>query len=150
WGKGPKLYEEKFENGVLVREWQSDSEIEDWLESWGAEEYLLKQCVDFNGIEGTYTKFVRARGYRVNKPFIAKLEHLNADETRLGTTIENFQLTKKKKPTHAIVNDWGFSSINALVDYKVYKLFDPHNPFAESHSVLYSNIPTFCIDVYSL
>lgn len=63
WGKGPRLYEERFENGVLIRDWKSDSEIESWLADWDYEDYLLKQCVDFHVIEGTYSKFYRARGY---------------------------------------------------------------------------------------
>lgn len=150
WGKGPKLYEERFDKGVLVRDWQSDPEIEEWLESWDAEDYLLKQCIDFHYIEGTYTKFVRARGYRVDKPFIAHLEHLSSDETRLATTKQNFFDLKKKNITHAVVNDWGFSGPKSLVDYRVYGLFDHRNPFKEAHSVLYSNIPSFCVDVYSL
>lgn len=150
WGKGPKLYVEKFEKGVLIREWQQDSEIEDWLASWNYEDYLLKQCVDFHVIEGTYTKMSRARGYRIGKPFIAKLEHCPADETRLGTTKTDYFELKKKKPTHAIVNDWGFRGIHALVDYKTYELYDHKNPFKAPHSILYSNIPSFCVDVYSL
>lgn len=150
WGKGPKLYEEKFEDGVLIRDWQSDTEIEDWLESWQAEDYLLQQCVDFNVIEGTYTKMVRARGYRIDKPFIAKLEHSGAEDTRLATTKSNYFDRKKKRPTHAIVSDWGFSGIESIVDPKAYPIFDYTKPFQHSHSVLYSNIPSFCVDVYTL
>lgn len=150
WGKGPRLYEERFENGVLIRDWKSDSEIESWLADWDYEDYLLKQCVDFHVIEGTYSKFYRARGYRIAKPFIAQLEHLSADETRLATTKSNYYDQKKKEPTHAIVNDWGFNSLYSLTDAKAYPLFSHKDPFRHRHSVVYSNIPTFCIDFYSL
>lgn len=150
WGKGPKLYVERFEEGALIRDWQSDPEIEDWLESWQAEDYLLRQCVDLNYIEGTYSKMVRARGYRVNRPFIAKIEHSPADETRLATTKTNFFDLRKKEVTHAVVNDWGFSGIESIIDPKVYPIYDHANPFKHAHSVVYSNIPSFCVDVYSL
>lgn len=150
WGKGPKLYVETFVDGVLKRNYQSDPEIEEWLESWNFEDYLLKQCIDFHVIEGTYTKFHRARGHRLEKPFIAKLEHLPADETRLGTTRQNYFDFRRKASTHAIVNDWGFTSISSLVDYRWYHLFNHKDAFRHSHSVLYSNIPSFCVDVYSL
>jgi len=33
WGKGPKLYEEKYDEGVLVREWGEHKEIKEWMES---------------------------------------------------------------------------------------------------------------------
>lgn len=150
WGKGPKLYEEKFEDGVLRRDWQSNTEIEDWMRSWNAEEYILKQCIDFNYIEGAYTKFIRARGYRVGNPFISKLEHQSSDEARLACTKESYINNSRKTPTHGIVSDWGFNSIDAVIRPKVYPLFDPTNPFAHPHTILYSNIPSFCVDVYSL
>lgn len=149
WGDGPKLFVDEIQEGTHTRTPVQDPEVEDWLESWGHIDYLLKQCVDFNYIEGTYTKFKRNRGARIGKPAIAELEHINADEARqAGIRPENIR--KRPKPTHVIVNEWGFGSMAAPLEYDVYELFDFKNPFKNPQSVLYSNFPAFCVDFYAL
>lgn len=147
WGSGPMLYKEEFnEKGLPVRKWQQDEEITDWLESWDYHDYLMKSITDFHHIEGVFTRFELSKGGRVGSPKIAKLVHAYADRNRLASLKES----KSKEATHVITSDCSFSAVNMLADYKVYKLFDFNNPFAESNSVLYSNMYSFCADYYTV
>jgi len=148
WGKGPKLYKEGFDSKYqLVREWTTDDEIESWLQSWDCDAYLAKACVDYNHIEGVFSKFYLNRGARVNgKKKISKLEHISPNRGRLATRVENPIV----KPDHVIVNDWNLNHVDHLTNFKVYSLFDFKRPFAHKNSILYSNMYSFCSDYYTV
>ena len=148
WGKGPKLYKEGFDSEFnLVREWQSDDEIETWLDSWNAEEYLHKCVVDFNHIQGSFSKFYLNRGSRIGeKRTITKLEHVSPARARQACALESLN----PDPTHVVVTDWVFSHIDHLTKFKVYPIFDFNKPFAFANSILYSNMYSFCTDYYTV
>src|SRR5680860_45592 len=146
WGKGPKLYTEVYEDGVLVRKWTEDKEITDWLDSWDSEKYLATACVDYNYIEGVFTKFYQAKGGRIGRPSIAKLEHSMPDRSRLACGIKDPLI----KATHVVVTDWNFEMINAILNPKVYPIYDFKNPFEHKNSILYSNMYSLCSDYYTV
>lgn len=146
WGKGPKLYEEKFENGKLVRRWKDDKEIQRWLDSFDAEKYLAACIVDYNHLQGTFTKFRRNRGGRVGVNKISRLEHLSPEKSRLASPINNV----KPEATHLITTDWNFNHLDSIMSFKSYPLFDPKQPFKNTSSAYYSNIYSFCTDYYTV
>lgn len=146
WGSGPSLYKEEFVDGIKKRAWQEDAEITSWLQSFGHEELLLKLCEDYQYIQGCMAKFELKKSSRLGTNFIKKLEHIQPDKGRLAS----LKKSTSRKPTHVITNDWSFSSVDSLTDYKVYSLFDFANPFAKPNSVLYSNLYSFCSDYYSV
>lgn len=150
WGDGPVLYEDVLdENNIPTRTYVQDAEIEDWLESFDYKSYLLQQIVDYNFIEGTYTKFIRNRGARIGRPAIAALESMSPKDTRLaGKQDSPF---KKPKPVKAVVSDLGFGyCYTSQGEVQLYDLFDFRDPFKSAQSVLYSSFPAFCVDFYSL
>ena len=146
WGKGPKLYREEFENNNLVRKWQDDSEVQDWLDSWDYESYLYKCNTDVTHIEGAFTKLYRNKGGRFGESRIAKLEHISPDDARLGCRFESVD----RVPTHVILNDWYLTHLDHLTNFKVYPLFDFSKPFAHPNSIYYSNMYSFCTDYYTV
>lgn len=152
WGKGPQLYTEEIQdlgNGQteLIRKWVKDTEVQKWLESWDYEEYLMRCNVDFNHIEGTFTKFFRNRAGRLGKVNkIAKLEHVSVNNSRLASVFTR----RLKNPTHAVVTDFEFDTISDLIDLDVYPLFDYKDPFNHRVSMFYSNKYSFCMDYYTV
>lgn len=148
WGKGPKLYKECFVNGELVREWLDDEEIQKWLNGWDYEDYLLKCNVDFSHIEGTFTKIHRKTSVKRGelRYQISRLEHSSIDRTRKASEFER----KSSLATHAVVTDFSFEHVNALMDMKVYKLFDPAKPYEMKTAMYYSNMYSFCQDYYTV
>jgi len=146
WGKGPKLYTEVIENGELKRNWIDDNEIQDWLDSFDYEEYLLKCNVDFNAIEGTFTKFRRSRGGRIGKNFISKLEHIKPNRARAA----KLKADSNTPPTHFIETDWNFSNISSIQKAIAYNIYNPKAPFRYPTSIYYSNMYSFCTDFYTV
>ena len=146
WGKGPKLYKEKFKDGVLEREWIEDSAIQSWLDSWDYQDYLSKAIVDYSHLESVTTKYYLAKGARINKPSIGKLEHVLPDEARLASYITD----ETYKATHCIITDWSFKKVSSLTNWKAYGLFDYNNPFKYRNAILYSNMYSFCSDYYTV
>lgn len=146
WGLGPQLYVEKITNGVLSREWVEDEEVLRWLRSWNHEDYLLKACTDFQFIEGVFSRYELSKGSRIGNNFISKISHLFPDRTRLAS----LKTSDNRNASHVIVTDWSFNTIQSLSKYKVYRLFDFLNPFAEKNAVLYSNMYSFCTDYYTV
>lgn len=146
WGAGPKLYSEEFKDGSLVRVWQDDSEISAWLNSWDAENYILKCIVDFHHVEGVFSKYELNKGARIGRGFIDKIIHIASDKARLATRTD----ARLKEPTHIIITDWNFASLSALTEYKVYPVFDFQEPFKHKNSIFYSNMYSFCTDYYTV
>ena len=97
-------------------------------------------------MEGVFTKFYLGRGGRIGRPSIAKLEHCNPNKSRLANELSN----NSNKADRVVVTDWDFEMINAILNPKVYPLFDYKNPFAFKNSILYSNMYSFCSDYYTV
>ncbi len=147
WGKGPKLYREAFDDNYnLIRKWEEHDEIQSWLDSWNAEGYLAAACSDYSHIEGVFTKFYQGRGGRIGKHRIAKLEHVSPDKGRLACRHSHELLP----PSHVILNDWNFTHLDHLTDFKVYPLFNFVRPFEHRNSIFYSNMYSFCTDYYTV
>lgn len=147
YGQGPQLYLDKVEDGQYVREWTDDAEVKQWLESWDYETYLMKQIVDYNHIESGFTKFVQRRGARIGRTKFSKLEHCNADRSRLAVPEKAINTLK---PTHCVITDWGFHHINSVKNYQAYRLFDFTKPFSYKISAYYSSMYSFCQDYYTV
>lgn len=147
WGKGPKLYIEEFdEKNQLVRKWQDDKEVQDWLDTWDYETYLYKCNTDVTHIEGAFTKFYRSKGGRFGDAKIAKLEHVSSEKARLACRFESLNVI----PSHVIMNDWNLTHLDHLTKFKIYPLFDFLNPFKDPNNFYYSNIYSFCTDYYTV
>ena len=148
WGKGPKLYTEKIDaDNQFNKMWTEDKEVQKWLNSWDYEDYLMKCAVDFSYIEGAFTKFYNNKGARVGRNRqIAKLEHISVDRSRLASEFSK----NTRNPTHAVVTDFSFETLNSLMDMRVYPLFDVKNPFKHRNTIHYSNMYSFCADYYTV
>jgi len=147
YGQGPQLYTETIEEGNYVRNWTIDAEVQEWLDSWDYDTYLMKLIVDYNHIESGFTKFVQNRGGRINRNKFIRLEHSQPDRTRLAVP-ESAKYNYI--PSHCVVTDWGFNHINAVRKYQSYRLFDFKNPFNSKISMYYSNMYSFCQDYYTV
>lgn len=146
WGYGPRLYTETFENNRIVKNWVDDEEVWSWFEAFKGEEYLLNCTVDYQHIQGTFTRFELNKGSRIGKPLIKKLVHMQPDKARQAKKMNALSST----PTHVVVTDWNLKTANSIELAKVYPVFDYLNPFGSPNSIMYSNMYTFCTDYYSV
>ncbi|EKB61420.1 hypothetical protein [Bergeyella zoohelcum] len=138
WGQGPKLYEEKFIDGRLTRYYKDDAEVQQWLDSWGYEKYLMKCLTDFSHIESCYTKVVLKKGWRIGSvQQISHLEHI--------VPYKPVVVGKKHTPTHILLHKQDDPQY-----YEVYPMFDESHPFKSGISIKYSNLYTFCSDFFSI
>lgn len=147
WGNGVIMYREVVKNNEIVREVAMDDEVQDWLESFDYENYILKLMVDYNFSEGCYTKFYVSRGARVRKPMFTKLEHVSVNNARLAAKVNKSDQKDIITPTHVAISDNGFNLNNRL---KGYPIFNKREPFAHKQSVLYSWFPAFAVSHYAL
>lgn len=145
WGSGPLLYKEVIENRQVIKDWQDNATVRAWLNSWDFENYLLQMCVDYQHMQGVYSKFELTKGSRIGRNFIHSLEGIEPSKARLG----RMRTATSPKPTHVITNDWSFATPLSL-DCKVYGKFDFTKPFALKNSILYSNLYSFCTDFYTI
>lgn len=148
WGKGPQLYKEEIKDNELVRTWVEDREIKSWLSKWDYEEYLRRCSVDYQHLEGFFTKFYLNKGYTraSRQASIAKLQHSQLDRTRKVSRRSN----SSAKATHALVTDFSFETMSDLLDLSIYELFDYNNPFKNKTAIHYSNMYSFCQDYYTV
>lgn len=147
WGNGIRMYREVVENNEIIREVVIDNEVQDWLESFDYENYILKLMVDYNFSEGCYTKFIMAKSGRVKKPMFAELEHISVNNARLAAKLDKTEHKDIITPTHVGISEKGFKLNNKL---KAYPIFNKRNPFANKQSILYSWFPAFAVSHYAL
>jgi hypothetical protein len=143
WGAGPVLYTESIENNERVRNLVIDNEVEDWLESWDYLSYITKVAVDYQYMQGAFTKFIQSKAFKTGSRSFVALEHLPLYKTRLAST-PNSDYTKA---THAVVRKY---TNDNTYQQEVYPLFDRLNPYKNPNSVMYSNLYSFCSDYYSV
>jgi hypothetical protein len=146
WGAGPKLYRDDLEDNKDVRTRVNDVVINKWLQSIKYEDYLLKCCVDYQHMQGVYTRFETNKGSRINQGKFVKLHHIPLSHGRLARLKDS----KSNDPTHLVTSTFQFQHINAIADRKAYPLFDYEKPFEFDNSVLYSNMYSFCSDYYNV
>ena len=135
---GVGLYKEIKEDKKIIRDWQLDSTITNWLESFDFfEGYIPSAATDLIYVENSWTAFQRNKGFRVGgKPFIAGLESLSVQNMRLEYPDER-GIRKK-----AFFGEWLYSNLHTN-DIKAYPLFDKRSPFRNKVSVHFSKMPTF-------
>lgn len=145
-GNGPFLYIESIKDGNVVREWVEDKDVQDWLDSWKAEKYINKCATDFEYMKGHMTKVHKNRAARIGgEEKIAKLEHLQLQESRLACHISSNDLT----PTHIVVTDYSFSTLSSIISHKAYPLFESNQPFKHNTCAMYCSQYTFGDKYYS-
>lgn len=146
WGSGPRLYYNRSSDGVVRKEWTEDNEVQDWLDNFDADNYLLKEAVDYNHLEGNFTKIFLSRSNRVGNPKISKLEHMSPEYARLATKRNG----NPKKADTVVEMDYSFKDFNKILDYRDYPMFDYKSPFKHKVSAFYSNLYSFCSDYYTI
>jgi len=142
WGKGPALYKTDYVEGVKEQEFVEDTEALEWLESWGYEEYLQKIIIDFQTINGCYTKMIPNRVAfsplamaTGQKRLINRLEYVMYSRCWVGWPDE----------TTEMINNIFIQSrynINGIVNYTPYPIYDNKDPFSEI-SLFWSHGLTF-------
>jgi hypothetical protein len=148
YGGGPRLYKEELVDNKVTRTWMDIPLIQKWLDKFDYQDYLLKSCVDYQYLQGVFTRFELNKGYKVGKPFINSLSTVSPDQARLACI--RATIDKQKDPTHVIVTDWRLNHLSSITEAKVYKLIDPQNPLALPNAIMYSNFSTFCTDYYTV
>ncbi|KFF26865.1 hypothetical protein [Chryseobacterium vrystaatense] len=142
WGQGPHLYKTVYIDGKPQREWVRDTEVQEWLESWGHLTYLEKTIQDFNFMQGSFSKMVNAKSIRVGVNWVHSIEHINPLWARLA------RKSGASEATHALVSD-AWSAFQPK-SYKDYPLFDSRNPGKSPISVYYSKLYSFATDFYAI
>jgi hypothetical protein len=116
---GAQIYEKKVVGNQLVEIPVIDYEIEDWLESWDAKNFIADQFTDFVWTENLFTQIV------VNKTKIQpirSLKHVNTEECRLSI-MNNKGISEK-----VMMGNWTDKK-----DYVPVDRWDPLKP--EKHGV---------------
>ena len=152
WGAGPKLYKDELKEGKDVRTRVGNVEVMKWLESINYEEKILKATVDYQHIQGTFTRFELNKGSRIGKAFIKDIHHIQPNHGRLAMlrSILGTIQAENYIPTHIVTGTWNFNHINAIANYKAYPIFDFTKPFQYDNSIMYSNMYSFCTDYYTV
>lgn len=140
-GKGLYVYREIVdEKGNIKEEPIIDTEIQDWLDAWNVDDYLLEQTTDVVWVEGIFTQYILNKA----RKGIAKLQHVNAEECRL--TIHEKNVSK-----NIIVANWGASKKSEISYIPYAKLNDlsAEEILKQNISMSYLKKPSFGFRYYN-
>lgn len=140
WGKGPRLYKETFEEGKIRYEFVEDNQIQDWLESFGHVDYLLKIITDFNHLELAWSKVHLRKEARLNggRYPIGSIEHVPAEKVREATKDINSDIA-----THGVVGDWNRMWKR---NFRAFPLKDWKKPTSQKTALHCHKNPSFATD----
>jgi len=135
---GIGIYSEIKEDKKIIRDWQLDNEISDWLDSFNfTTDYIAELATDMVYIENCYTQFLRNKGARIGQsPKIAALKYLPVEKMRLEFP-DDFG-----KRFNVFYSDWILNNISPE-EIQTFPIFDNRNPFENSNSVMFIKMPTF-------
>jgi hypothetical protein len=138
---GVGIYKEIKEGTKIIRDWQLDTEISDWLDSFNFfTEYVPELATDMVYIENNYTRMVPNRGSRIGtNPKIATLKAISADKARIEAPDDY------GKRNNIFVSDWLVTSLKSS-DIEVIPMFDLNRPFR--NSAMFVKMPTFGSTAY--
>lgn len=143
WGQGPTLFEEVIENNQKVRKWESNTEIQSFLDDIDYEDLIDKFLTEYKYIAGIFVKYYRNQGMRIgNKGIISNIKFESSKNARLQW-VESRKLEDVKE---IYVADWQNQCRSGVQTYKV---FDKDDPFRHPTSMYYYNSYTFGRDMYS-
>ncbi|MBQ0139372.1 MAG: hypothetical protein KBT36_08755 [Kurthia sp.] len=149
WGQGPRLYREEFDGNELVRLWEKNKEIENWLDFIDAEVNINKLAKDYNYMEACVSKYELNKGSIISKGLITAIEHIPIDKARMAVPIRKF-MNNERTPTNCVISETFANNYSLDTTSKVYDLYDRRNPFKAKNSIVYSNEYSFGIDVYTV
>lgn len=144
YGKGLFVYKQVFEGKKLLRDWQSQETIENWLGDWqkngladSPEQYIDKVIKDSYYFEDYWIKWRFFRGRRIGGMPVAGLEHIENNRGRLASTktIDIFSRNYTDKDfDRVVVGNWGISFER---DMSVYPRFRQHQAYDFETAVSY-------------
>ncbi len=119
YGKGLFVYQQVFEGKKLLRDWQAQETIENWLSDWqkngladSPEQYIDKVIKDSYYFEDYWIKWRFFKGRRIGGLPVAGLEHIENNRGRLASTkpIDIFSRNYVDKDfDRVVVGNWGIS-----------------------------------------
>jgi hypothetical protein len=145
YGKGPRVYIEDFKNGKLVRNWQKQSIIETWLDSWqdfglqdNPKDFCEKVIHDYYYFEDYWIKWRFFGSRRLSpKGSVAGLEHIENKRCRLATDKNLNELwwdIEDKDFNNVVIGNW---MVAMEKRFNVYNRFRISNPNGNSVAISY-------------
>ncbi len=157
-GKGVMLYKKEIVDGKTVRVPISNTEIENWLDSWQSRglkddcfTYLTKVVRDYYYMESYFSKWVPTRGYRFGSIGVlplAGLEHISSTKCRLATDkdVDVFSSSQEDSDfDNVVVGDWLTVFRQKM---KAYRRFRYQKNQLETTAISYVRNSSFGEEVY--
>lgn len=147
YGDGPQLYNTRYENGEIHKEYVHDAEIDNWLKTWNFKRFLEMALVEFSHMKGFFAKIYRNKGGRFQgMGFIKSLEVEPIDSARLGWPegpIKRLEAVRR-------IYTGDFANNCLQTGITTYPVFDVNDPYKYPVSMYYYNIYSFARSFYSV
>ncbi len=135
-GEGLHVYKKVKEGKKIVRQWEDQPLIEEWLDSWkenglqdSATETALKFAIDYYHMETFFPRWRFRKSRRTNGQLpVIGFEHIPIKKTRLATVkdIDIFlDYYEDGDFQHFLVGNWAHGSER---NFRVYNRLDPRDP----------------------
>ncbi|WP_375585970.1 hypothetical protein [Cyclobacterium xiamenense] len=147
YGDGPQLYQVKYEEGKVSREYVEDASVQAWLDSWDYKRYIDMAMVEYKYMKGVYVKRVRNRAPRIGGPGMIKyLEVVPGTDARLEWPEQG------PKRLESVKRIWvgDFQNHCLHTGMTGYPMHDPWKPFQYGISIGYHNKYSFGRNFYSV
>lgn len=145
YGQGPFLYQLKFENNEIIRQWVEDQEVQSWLDTWNYKEYVRNAILEFNYMRGIFVKYVTGRGRRIGKNWISRLECEHSNDCRLEWPANDGNRLEDVKGI--IIGDFENQRRRVMRRYNIY---DPTNPSGSAVAMRYHSFRSFSRYFYAI
>lgn len=144
YGQGTELYQKRYDNGEVTREWGYDKEIWAWLNDWDLLRYIEMAMVEYKYLHGYFDKIYSSRAIRIGKKArIAKLEIVPGINARLGWV----ESQKLEDVRNVYTGDFENGCVKGITSYPV---FSRRDPFRHPVAMSYHNSYSYARNLYSI
>lgn len=154
YGQGVELYRPtpnpspKGEGNEIVRKWVQDAEVSEWLRTWDYKRYVRQALQEYLHMNGHFTRYVMAKGVRIGKVRVARLDCLPSKDCRLvwPSTSEGYLANPMPEDIkQVLVGDIGRNRALSL-----YPVFEKQRAGDFEAAVRYHNLGSFGRTLYSI
>lgn len=146
YGQGPQLYKVEFKDGEVIRKYEYDEDIWNWLRSWDHRRYIDMAMQEFKYMKGFFVRRYRNRGARIGQPSkIARLEVVPTTDSRLEWPETGNRLEDVKN-----IFTGDFENNCHKTGIRTFPVYDRIAPFRHPVTMSYHNSYSFARNFYSV
>ena len=144
YGQGVHMYRNQVQDNEVQQQWEEDTEVRQWLESWDSKRYVRDCLEEYVHMGGHFTRYQCAKSVRIGKPWIHSLECLPSADCRMVWPDTN------RTPHLDDIRQVLYGDMERWRQLQLLPVFDRWHPTDHEVAVGYHSLRSFGRNLYAI